>query len=223
MIKNVNPADKHFLKHVPDGFLDEAQKEAKQDALKEDKDKRQKLIEDKVSRENLNDDYTRPTDKIQLNDKQLKNREKTIENDVVGSALYTLAGGSGGTIRRYGSVVGKAFDSANKETGERGKAIYVHRSAVTTSVVPDALYDKAAKILGREFPDLKYNAVMYDTTKPKRAGGVRPRLVLRRRDGPAYLALTLSKRSVTSRPGAGVASVTTTATIRLMMKPGRIS
>ena len=26
-----------------------------------------------ASRENLNDDYTRPTDKIQLNDKQLKN------------------------------------------------------------------------------------------------------------------------------------------------------
>ena len=33
---NVNPADGHFLKYVPDGFLNDAQKTAKQNAIRED-------------------------------------------------------------------------------------------------------------------------------------------------------------------------------------------
>lgn len=33
---NVNPADGHFLKYVPDGFLNDAQKSAKQSAIRED-------------------------------------------------------------------------------------------------------------------------------------------------------------------------------------------
>ena len=36
---NVNPADKHFLKYVPDGFLSNEQKAAKESALKEDRDR----------------------------------------------------------------------------------------------------------------------------------------------------------------------------------------
>ena len=32
----INPADGHFLKYVPDGFLSDVQKEAKQGALRED-------------------------------------------------------------------------------------------------------------------------------------------------------------------------------------------
>lgn len=36
IFSNVNPADGHFLKYVPDGFLNDAQKAAKQNALRED-------------------------------------------------------------------------------------------------------------------------------------------------------------------------------------------
>ena len=37
IFKNVNTADKHFLKYLPDGFLSEEQIKAKQEALAEDK------------------------------------------------------------------------------------------------------------------------------------------------------------------------------------------
>nr|DAH78271.1 MAG TPA: MAEBL protein [Caudoviricetes sp.] len=36
---NVNPADGHFLKYVPDGFLNDAQKAAKQSAIREDENR----------------------------------------------------------------------------------------------------------------------------------------------------------------------------------------
>lgn len=39
IFKKINPADKHFLKYLPDAFLSEAQQKAKQEALKEDADK----------------------------------------------------------------------------------------------------------------------------------------------------------------------------------------
>jgi len=36
VFSKINPADRHFLKYVPDGFLSDVQKEAKQSALRED-------------------------------------------------------------------------------------------------------------------------------------------------------------------------------------------
>lgn len=42
---HVNPADKHFLKYVPDGFLGEEQKNAKQEAIREDEQKEKILLE----------------------------------------------------------------------------------------------------------------------------------------------------------------------------------
>lgn len=45
--KEINVADKHFLKYVPDGFLDEAQKEAKADALRVEREKIERMKENK--------------------------------------------------------------------------------------------------------------------------------------------------------------------------------
>lgn len=39
LFQNINPTDKHFLKYLPDGFLSNEQKQAKQSALQEDADR----------------------------------------------------------------------------------------------------------------------------------------------------------------------------------------
>jgi hypothetical protein len=56
IFKNVNPLDTHFLEYIPDGFLTEAQKEAKQAAIKEDTDRISKFSKretDRISNRSL--------------------------------------------------------------------------------------------------------------------------------------------------------------------------
>ena len=56
IFKNVNELDKHFLKYIPDGFLTRGQQQAKQKAIQEDSERRNKYFYEKSSRKSLDVD-----------------------------------------------------------------------------------------------------------------------------------------------------------------------
>ncbi|MBQ2468515.1 MAG: hypothetical protein II503_02415, partial [Clostridia bacterium] len=107
------------------------------------------------------DSLRKPTDLVELNDKQLSNREKTENNTVVGSALYTLGGN---VIKRFRNVVGKNLGT------DKSPQVYLHKSAVDAAekadILPRGMFEKADALLREQRPDFSYNAIMYDAKNP---------------------------------------------------------
>lgn len=101
---------------------------------------------------------------------QKRNIEFNRNAKEVGEPLKTVAGSP---IKRFGWTkknpnggVGKQLSYFNKETGEHGSQIYLHKN-YATDVVPADIYDRAVELLRKKYPNFEWNTIMYLHTNEK--------------------------------------------------------
>lgn len=93
LLKNVNTSDKNFLKYIPDGFLNEGQRMAKQEALKKDAEKTDIKRSDRdldllEQKEKVIEVLAKETDKLKEDNQYLKELVK-LQRKVTHGTIFT--------------------------------------------------------------------------------------------------------------------------------------
>ncbi len=141
---NVNPADGHFLKYVPDGFLSDAQKAAKQSAIREDANRIQSYRQKNSVDTDLMDVW-----------REQNPGQTTVTQEGLDEAQRTL-------LDRYrnGTVLRTAYDSV-------GAAKNSNETQTKTSKARTNTFEKLFSEAEKSMDGLKKEDMTYDVIREK--------------------------------------------------------